>query len=281
MAKQKSTALRAWDEELAKQAMSSAKMEENIGGGRFFGTKGGILTYDGNTIPKNRMAVVVLASVIENAYYAGKYDPSNPQSPTCFAFGTSEADMAPHSVCVEAGTAVTPQEKGGCGSCPLNEYGSADTGKGKACKNQRRLAVIPAGEITGDGKMVFEKDEQVLKDAEIGYLRVPPTSLKAYAGYVKQTATLKKRPLHGVATLVLLEPGTPFKMSFQFLGNIPDDIMAVVMERREEALSAIEFPYPAVDGSKTKFGPKKGAAKSAAAPAAKGGFGGKKPTRKF
>ena len=139
------TALVKWEEELAKQAEVAAGMEANVGGGQFFSMQGGQLKFNDNPVPGNQMAVIILDHILENVFYDGDFDPNNPQPPTCFAFGRSDDDMAPHETVVAEGQAQNET----CNGCPFNQWGSADKGRGKACRNTRRLAMIPAGTLDG------------------------------------------------------------------------------------------------------------------------------------
>jgi hypothetical protein len=52
----------------------------------FFSIKSGVLSYAGQAIPENQMAVLVLADIFENVNYPDDYDPENPENPNCFAF---------------------------------------------------------------------------------------------------------------------------------------------------------------------------------------------------
>ena len=88
--KPQTTALVTWDEELARQAEIAASMEASAGGGQFFSTKGGILSWQDSPLSGNQMAVIILDSILENVFYEGHYDPDAPQSPTCFAFSRDE-----------------------------------------------------------------------------------------------------------------------------------------------------------------------------------------------
>ena len=56
--KTQTTALVKWDEELAKQAEIAAGMEANTGGGQFFSTKGGILSWQDAPLPGSQTAVL-------------------------------------------------------------------------------------------------------------------------------------------------------------------------------------------------------------------------------
>jgi len=72
-------------------------------------------------------------------HYPGIYNSNNPQQPNCFATGRENpegGDLRAHE------TVKKPQGKN-CKDCDKNQWGSAPTGKGKACKNQRRLIVVP------------------------------------------------------------------------------------------------------------------------------------------
>ena len=72
-------------------------------------------------------------------HYPGVYNANNPQQPNCFATGRQNpegGDLKPHE------SVKTPQGEN-CKDCAKNQWGSAPSGKGKACKNQRRLIVVP------------------------------------------------------------------------------------------------------------------------------------------
>ena len=234
------TALTQWDEELAKQAAEAATQEANTGGNPFFSARGGKLTLDGNQLPNNEAVVIILDAVLENVYYPDDFDPDSPAAPSCYAFGRSDDTMAPHEAAPE-------KQAESCGDCKFNEWGSADRGRGKACRNRRRLACIPAGSVDGDGNFEPVTDEQDVKQWPMAFLNLPPTSLVAWGGYVKQLAASIKRPPHAVFTLVKLipDPKVQFKYQFESLGPVPAALLGSVMERHGEARERIEFPYPA------------------------------------
>jgi hypothetical protein len=100
-------------------------------------------------------------------HYPGVYNSNNPQSPDCFAVGRENPEggqLCPHD------TVEKPQFKD-CKNCPKNEWGSALTGKGKACKNQRRLIIV-APNFT-------EEDEPMT-------MYVSPAGLKNFDKYVSR-----------------------------------------------------------------------------------------------
>jgi hypothetical protein len=257
------TALAKWDEELAKQAQVAAGMEQGTGTGQFFSLKAGVLAFAGSPFPGNELACVIADGVLENVYYEGKYVEGVANAPKCFAFGRDEAAMEPHEVCVKAKTAQCDA----CRECRMNQWASAETGKGKACRNSRRLALIPAGSFDAQGRLELIEDEEHYRGAELAYLRLPVTSVKGYAAYVKQLAATLKRPPHGVITRVKVVPDqqTQFKVVFSAIQPVPDAVMGVIMQRHAEAAEVISFPYPAWEGAAKPAA--KGPVNRAAAPA--------------
>lgn len=250
-AKKPTTALTNYDEELAKQAAAAADQEKNVGGGAFFSTRAGVLSVDGQSLPGNEMAVLIVEGILENVFYAGKFDPDELESPTCFAFGRDEADMEPHLNVQQNGTAQNPT----CDGCEKNKFGSSDTGKGKACGNRRRLALLPAGAFdkrTGEYTPILDSDHYAR--SEMRYLKVPPTSIGGYAGYVKQLSGGLKRPPHGVFTRISIvpHPKKQFEIKFEALMPVPNEVMGAVMERHKLEATQIEFPYQLSDGAVKK-----------------------------
>lgn len=264
----KSTALVKWDEELAKQAEVAAGMEANTGGGQFFSTKSGILSWQDAPLPGNQMAVVILDSVLENVFYEGKYDPDTPQGPVCFAFGREEKTMQPHTIVIESGNSQAGAS-GLCEGCEMNEWGSAETGRGKACRNTRRLAMIPAGTFNQAGKLELIEDEEHYESTAIGFMKLPVTSVKGYASFVKQVAGALRRPPFGIVTKVKIvpDPKTQFKVVFEPIMNLPDELMSAIMKRHEEAQATIDFPYQPNDEEQAP--PPKRGSRAAQKPVAK------------
>ncbi len=139
-ASKKDKAIVPWQAAMEKDAKVAADMVASSAGGQFISVKGGQLTFGDNPFPNNEMAVIILDSIRENVYYEGRYDSDNVQAPTCYAFDHCEESLAPHEKVEE------PQNKT-CKGCEWNEYGTSETGKGKACGNVVRLAVISGGDI--------------------------------------------------------------------------------------------------------------------------------------
>lgn len=239
----KSKELINWDEELAKFAEKAAATEKNVGGGnKFFSTQSGILSFDDSPIPGNEMVVIILDHVLENVYYEEAFDPDEPAPPTCFAFGYDEDEIGPHESVVEAGQ---NQSKDGCASCEHNQWESADKGRGKACRNIRRLALIRAGSIdkkSGEVEL-FEEPESFSTD--IAFLKIPPTSITGYSGYVNQLKNGFGRPPFAVYTRIYIEPDpkTQFKIKFEALEKVDFSLLDAIKKKVDEAESIIQSPY--------------------------------------
>jgi len=259
--KSASTAVAKWDEELARQAAAAAAVEESTATGTFFSLKGGILSFNDAPVPGNEMAVIILDGVLENVYYEGAYDPDSVQGPKCFAFGREEKEMKPHTIVIESDNSMSDK----CAGCEMNEWGSADTGRGKACRNSRRLAMIPAGNFNDKGKLeVF--DDEAFESSAIGFMKLPVTSVKGYAAFVKQVSAALKRPPFAVFTKVKVvpDPSSQFKVLFEPMSQVPDELLGTIFSRVEEAKLSIESPYPAFEEQEAPA-PRRGA--KAAAPA--------------
>ena len=91
--------------------------------------------------PRGEINVIIINTLpkVSRVFYAGKYDPNAKATlPNCW----SNLGDKP-----EAG-ASDPQARN-CGECPQNVAGSGDNG-GRACRFQRRIAVLLEGDDSGD-----------------------------------------------------------------------------------------------------------------------------------
>lgn len=241
MAKKKtSKAIVPWQSAMEADAKVASDMVESSAGGQFISVKGGQLSFGGNPFPNNEMVVIILDSVRENVYYEGRFDSDNVQSPTCYAFDHDDKSLAPHEKVVE------PQNKT-CKGCEWNEYGTSETGKGKACGNVVRLAVISGGDIDAkSGDFSPYEDPTALSGQSIAFMKVSVMSVKGFATLVKSVASTLKRPPYGIYTKisVVADAKSQHKITFEAVSEVPDELMDVVYAKHQEAEAAIEFPYP-------------------------------------
>lgn len=224
--------------------------EEQLTGGTFLTVRGGLFKF-GDEDMGTQVAVVIVDSVFENTFYEDKFDPDDPMPPKCYAFarGAEKDEMAPDPDMM-AHEFFEIQNEDGCKTCPLNEFGSADTGRGKACQNRRRLAILPAGfYVKQRGSRDFELD--LIEDvdhyakSEIAFLKLPVTSTKAYAKYVTALSAQHQRPPFGVVTRIYITPdgNDQFHLNFEMVDLLPEELAPVVFARNEEAQKTIITPY--------------------------------------
>lgn len=265
------TAVVDWAEEMARQAKVAAAMAESMSTGSWFGLKAGVLKFNGDELPDNQMGVIILASALENAYYDEPYDSENPTSPKCFAIelasGTALKTIAPHALVTDAGNQQCGPS-GTCAGCDKNQFGSAEKGKGKACSNKMRLALIPAGKLTSAGQFTPTKGADHYATAQIAKLRIPTMSTLEYNGFVKRVAGALQLPPHGVYCKIKVVPDakSQFRVTFQELTRVPNEYLGALMSRLEEAQKAIEEPGYSLPEEKPAAKPspqKKRAAKTA------------------
>ena len=151
----------------AKNATPNA-LALSLGGGAASGKrisiKGGVfrLIAGGKEIAQiedRHLDVVIVAAQpkVGRMYYEGKWDPSKPATaPACWsADGDKPAE------------AVKNPQASACMSCPQNVAGSGQ-GNSKACRFERRLAVVLANDIEGDVLQLALPSTSIFGDAENG-----------------------------------------------------------------------------------------------------------------
>ena len=244
-----------WDDDLAKWAKDERAIEPTKGGA-FISTKGGVFTVDGVEVPGTTLDLIILDWIFENHLYDGAYDPNTPASPICYSLGKVEADLAPHETsetpqCGECGVPGQP------GCCPANEWNSG-LGKGKACKNGRRLATIAVSDFLGGPEAIAK--------AEVRILKVSPAGIKAWSGYIGSLAEELKRPSWTVGTQISLEPipqrsghTTKFAVLEDLLPKFTPDVLQALKDKRSKVEPLLMTPYLKTEDLPQKVTPAKGA----------------------
>jgi len=84
--------------------------------------------------------IVAMLPKVSRTFYAGKYDPdAKPTLPDCWSNNGDTPE------------AKSPKRQAAnCASCKNNIDGSGENGKGKACRFQRRVALLLEGDTSGD-----------------------------------------------------------------------------------------------------------------------------------
>ena len=108
--------------------------------GHRISVKGKVFTLPTGEQSEGPLEAIILDWRSVNMYYTGIYNPSDPKPPACFAIAKNKADLKPSPHCSDPQADSCDEEV-----CPFNKWGSAPGGgKGKACKNTYRLAVVSA-----------------------------------------------------------------------------------------------------------------------------------------
>ena len=228
-----SKALVSYQDRLAGLSQTARGAEAHVATGKFISCRGGRFSIGGNLVQGDSIDCVVVAHALENHYYTTEYDADNPTSPDCFSFGLKESEMQPHPDC------ESPQADA-CKDCPQNKFGTAARGRGKACGNIRRLGIILMDDIGN------------VADAEILYLKVPVTSVGAWAQHVTKLAAMELPPL-GVVTRISIAPDakTQFRLGFSAVEKVEDvadidvnETMNALLDRYEAVYGDLTKPYP-------------------------------------
>jgi hypothetical protein len=210
----------------AKQGLAAERVTGNM-----FSSRNGQLSFGGQAVPNNRMQVIVIGAMHERVWYDKPYAADAPISPACYAFSFTGEDMKPHD---EVDNPVNPT----CAGCPKDEWKSDPVrGKGKACKEQRRIALIPASALA--------TPDDVAK-ATVGYLRIPVTSTKAFSEHVKHLG-MRLLPIFAAVSEVELKPDPKNMWAFTFKLIAPitqTELLAALETRYLAELKAMDFPYP-------------------------------------
>jgi len=215
-----------WEQEMAAQAQAVAKTERASIGRISF--KSGVMTYMDNAIPNNTLDCIVVDFVKERVYYTEKWSAKEVKPPACFALALPDADYFPHED-------VPVPQSSACGPCPMNEWGSdPEGGRGKACKERRRLAVIP-----------YPSKPEDVESSDMAVMSIPVTSLKNWGNYVNKVSATFLRPPWGVITRVSLKPdaASQFKVNFDCVGSLDEEYLPLVNARIALARQALFTPY--------------------------------------
>ena len=232
--------------------------------------KSGVMAYQGNPVPGNSMEVIIVGGAYRNVWYQGRYDPNNIVNPNCFALADEEADLAAHENVPldsvpdddEADSGARGDNPRACRGCAMGAWGSdPNGGRGKACKQTRRLILLPADVLEAEDVV-----EAILK-SEMAILDVPVTSVKNYGNLVNSLSATMNLPVWAVVTTIEVVPNakTQFQVNFNPVRPAGDaEAIRALMKRRDEALRMALVPYDGVGG---EADPNAGQAQAPAAPA--------------
>ena len=228
-----------WQLDLQKEARDESAKE--VVTQALISHKGGRLSIDGKPCADGVLKLAVIDYTCSKAFYAEAFNPDVASTPSCYAFGNDEKQMAPHADAPDKQAAT-------CAECPHNKFGTALMGKGKRCKDERRVAGVV--EVT---------DPESIANAEVRQLTVPPGSLKNWGQYL---TGLRDVTASGNVRTVLTEVGTEpyggaYALTFKPVAKLGDDLVGAILSRRESTHAALVAPYPTISADeKPKAAPR-------------------------
>jgi len=223
-------------------ATTKALMGSGGGGaGKRISIRGGVfrMIVDGKEIAQNEeraMNIVIVAANahVSRSYYEGTYEEGKNIAPACW----SNDGITPDSK-------VSEPQAGKCASCPQNIAGSAEQGKGRACRYSQRLAVTLENDLQGDVYQLTLPAQSIFGKAENG--KMP---LQAYAQFLGGHGL----PITSVVTEMRFDTAsaTP-KLTFKAQRPLEVDELATAQEKgaSNEAKTAIANNPATLDGAKS------------------------------
>lgn len=191
---------------------------------------------------------IIIDFVSANYLFDGPYDPNDIEPPICASVGLEPTSLTPFD--------KSPKKQSDtCAGCAKNVFGSADRGRGKACQNTRLLYLM-APDATSDTAGML--------------LKVSPTALRGFDGYVSSIARSFQCPPIGVLTEISMDQNLEYP-SLRF-GNpqpITKEQLAEAISRKEVArarlLAEPDFTSAATAAAATTKGGKSGKSRRRAA----------------
>ena len=169
---------------------------------------------DGSQDPAASIEVVIVKSspVITKTYYIKGWEDGSNSPPDCFSSNGITPDAnAPH------------KQNPICKTCKWDAFNSRsqEGSKGKACQDNRRIAVVPSKDI----------DNEALGGPML--LRVPPASLKELVNHAVKLDQ-KGLPYFGVVTRISFDPNSIFKLLFTPVRVLNDDEFNKILMLRDD-----------------------------------------------
>ena len=217
---------------LTKHASSDKAAINTIGtsGGSRLSFKGGTISLGGKVLG-SRVPIILLKVQQERTYYAGEYNPNVVAVPDCYSYDM----VAPHEKAAN-------KQSDTCSGCRHAEWGSDRRGKGKACREGLRAAMVNGYTLTSD-------DIVAAPMVTAGFSVLNSIDAKAYVG----ACTEKFGTVAKVLTILgaQADPNRQILNTFTFDEELDKGLLPAVASRLEEAERVLAMPYPDLDASKS------------------------------
>jgi len=221
-AKPQNTSMAALHDQLKSQALAQQETSEAVGGTMVKASHTGFTIPGGDEVPAP-LSVVVLGYVSKKSYYDKPYNPNEIHAPACAAIGPGTFDSLVPSE--GAPNAQNPTCKG----CPLNEFGTSNTGKGKMCSDNKLIAFM-------------------LPDAEpndpVYTASISPSGLKDFNHYLGRLNNRYGLPTVAFISELSIKPaGASVTISIKEKEQLQDPAkLGAFMGRQEEAMKMLLTP---------------------------------------
>jgi hypothetical protein len=181
--------------------------------------KGRVFTMPDGSVHTGPIAAVILDWRSHNQFWPVAYDPNRLEDPICWAVSRTYDELAPSPDAPE-------RQAERCNNCPKNVFGSAPNGKARACRNSRRLAIVPPDATLETEPMI---------------LSASPTAIAGFESYLLGLATEGKMPVE-VVTLIAFDPASDFpSLRFGKPKPLTDRQLNVMMGLRAKAQLALDM----------------------------------------
>ncbi len=259
-----STEVMSYKDRMAALVAQTKKAEAPAGG--FISTKGSRLSVGDVRLPNDTIRAIVIEYRKDNEFYPNAYVAGQSAAPICSAIVRPQEiltpwrkpreDDDPENVTYDEATglvsdSVDPQVPAGhgCDSCRMLEWGSAKlikgkqgSGKGKACRESRRLHLLAADQCT--------TPEDAAR-APFMTLIPPPTSLDNFKRFANEVSTVLGLPVFAAVVDITLVPDDAYMFTIQYkiVEAIKDEGILNALLTRHEQLSGkhITPPKPSDD----------------------------------
>jgi hypothetical protein len=210
-------------DEIASEALAIKDQIGTPSGDNIAVTRDKTFRLPGSDAEAPEITAVIVDWVTYNQYYKGKFDPKNIQPPVCAALGKVIKEMIP--------IASAPQvQHSNCEECPKNQWGSdPQGGRGKACKNQRLLALLPPDNIAGGPLML---------------LKVSPMGLTNFDKYVAKFASSNSAVPHAISavTRISFDQKAEYPLLVFAADGLNEDVEAAAARRKEARARLLTEP---------------------------------------
>lgn len=207
-----------WQDKLAALAAQESDRVTAIGGSASIKLAKGKFKFQGTDLGETLSFVCVDFVKVRN-WFDRPYDEDDPGVPACFSISVDGKNMAPDP------TGPKIQSDDLCRNCWADEFGSDARERAKACREQYLLATVHADSL--------KKDSLDMED--VAFMRVPPTSLKAWDAFmIKRNKVFKLPALSFIVEASFDEDVDYQKLEFAELGRVEDkDTIEKLFELRE------------------------------------------------